>query len=139
MMLIYCLLFFFFFFFFFLMIRRPPRSTLFPYTTLFRSCSPTRRIGIALIISSWPPRSLGIRRLHAPSVGKGPGTIAQVRMPLGPHSTARLLVIARTPALAIADGTVKAAPVSDDTVRIDIITLLRSPASIQRRPAATVQ
>ena len=24
-------------FFFFLMIRRPPRSTLFPYTTLFRS------------------------------------------------------------------------------------------------------
>src|SRR3712207_8001342 len=28
--------------FFFLMIRRPPRSTLFPYTTLFRStCSPT--------------------------------------------------------------------------------------------------
>src|SRR6266487_6584650 len=29
------------FFFFFLMIRRPPRSTLFPYTTLFRS--PARR------------------------------------------------------------------------------------------------
>src|SRR5260370_36728744 len=29
----------FFFFFFFLMIRRPPRSTLFPYTTLFRSRS----------------------------------------------------------------------------------------------------
>src|SRR2546428_10087616 len=32
-----CLLFVFVFFFFFLMIRRPPRSTLFPYTTLFRS------------------------------------------------------------------------------------------------------
>src|SRR2546426_11470941 len=32
MILSYCL-----FFFFFLMIRRPPRSTLFPYTTLFRS------------------------------------------------------------------------------------------------------
>src|SRR5438874_11069893 len=29
-----------FFFFFFLMIRRPPRSTLFPYTTLFRSRLP---------------------------------------------------------------------------------------------------
>src|SRR5256885_13301735 len=28
-------------FFFFLMIRRPPRSTLFPYTTLFRSASET--------------------------------------------------------------------------------------------------
>src|SRR5580765_8842458 len=36
----------FLFFFFFLMIRRPPRSTLFPYTTLFRS--PPRRPG------SWP-------------------------------------------------------------------------------------
>src|SRR5437899_12871287 len=31
--------FFSFFLFFFLMIRRPPRSTLFPYTTLFRSCA----------------------------------------------------------------------------------------------------
>src|SRR3712207_8668123 len=29
--------------FFFLMIRRPPRSTLFPYTTLFRSSSYHRR------------------------------------------------------------------------------------------------
>src|SRR6267142_3137589 len=33
-------------FFFFLMIRRPPRSTLFPYTTLFRSgCRPARSSG----------------------------------------------------------------------------------------------
>src|SRR5689334_25173481 len=32
-----CSSFIVFFFFFFLMIRRPPRSTLFPYTTLFRS------------------------------------------------------------------------------------------------------
>src|SRR6266581_9351898 len=31
--------------FFFLMIRRPPRSTLFPYTTLFRS--PARRLDLA--------------------------------------------------------------------------------------------
>src|SRR5215471_15438957 len=30
-------MFFYSFFFFFLMIRRPPRSTLFPYTTLFRA------------------------------------------------------------------------------------------------------
>src|SRR3712207_6962324 len=29
-------------YFFFLMIRRPPRSTLFPYTTLFRSVHPAR-------------------------------------------------------------------------------------------------
>src|SRR6266567_2620458 len=35
--------FFFFFFFFFLMIRRPPRSTLFPYTTLFRPAARVSR------------------------------------------------------------------------------------------------
>src|SRR6266511_4611541 len=43
-------------FFFFLMIRRPPRSTLFPYTTLFRS----RRTPIATWRSSpwsWTGRS----------------------------------------------------------------------------------
>src|SRR6266850_4912693 len=37
-LIMYCL-----FFFFFLMIRRPPRSTLFPYTTLFRSAHGPRR------------------------------------------------------------------------------------------------
>src|SRR6266581_6978864 len=41
----WCFLFikYIFFFFFFLMIRRPPRSTLFPYTTLFRSSPPSSR------------------------------------------------------------------------------------------------
>src|SRR2546422_6912867 len=34
-------------FFFFLMIRRPPRSTLFPYTTLFRSPGGSRLVEIA--------------------------------------------------------------------------------------------
>src|SRR5256885_3120178 len=33
-----------YFFFFFLMIRRPPRSTLFPYTTLFRSFGARERV-----------------------------------------------------------------------------------------------
>src|SRR3712207_7218674 len=36
-------------FFFFLMIRRPPRSTLFPYTTLFRSIEVFRRLAAALL------------------------------------------------------------------------------------------
>src|SRR2546430_10939097 len=35
------------FFFFFLMIRRPPRSTLFPYTTLFRSADRSSRPKLA--------------------------------------------------------------------------------------------
>src|SRR5215469_17930440 len=44
--------FFLFFFFFFLMIRRPPRSTLFPYTTLFRSHW-AQRVGIRNEIRSF--------------------------------------------------------------------------------------
>src|SRR2546430_17732580 len=38
-----------YFFFFFLMIRRPPRSTLFPYTTLFRSLE-ARREGVVRMV-----------------------------------------------------------------------------------------
>src|SRR5438270_8698454 len=56
---LYCLftvsLFFSFFVFFFLMIRRPPRSTLFPYTTLFRS------INIEFLHDLWDFRKSGVR------------------------------------------------------------------------------
>src|SRR5438093_13574673 len=45
------------FFFFFLMLRRPPRSTLFPYTTLFRSFCRTVRVSCSIeeaVVSSEP-------------------------------------------------------------------------------------
>src|SRR3712207_7567151 len=42
--------------FFFLMIRRPPRSTLFPYTTLFRSW--------ALETAATPPGLYNVTALH---------------------------------------------------------------------------
>src|SRR3712207_9501011 len=48
--------------FFFLMIRRPPRSTLFPYTTLFRS----RRVAAA------GPRAVDRPRARAVVVGRPP-------------------------------------------------------------------
>src|SRR3982751_7058421 len=44
-------------FFFFLMIRRPPRSTLFPYTTLFRSAYAWSAVCLYLIV-----RALALRR-----------------------------------------------------------------------------
>src|SRR5215208_7727451 len=49
--------------FFFLMIRRPPRSTLFPYTTLFRPRLPARRplVGDRALR---PARRVGRRRRH---------------------------------------------------------------------------
>src|SRR5258708_23419549 len=46
------------FFFFFLMIRRPPRSTLFPYTTLFRSLDEFDAQEILLAL----PTEIGRRR-----------------------------------------------------------------------------
>src|ERR1051325_11781746 len=45
------------FFFFFLMIRRPPRSTLFPYTTLFRSGTPSTNWYLLPWIRNAPSRS----------------------------------------------------------------------------------
>src|SRR5258708_16780929 len=48
------------FFFFFLMIRRPPRSTLFPYTTLFRSA----KRGLLAAVRNFRlcPKLLGLER-----------------------------------------------------------------------------
>src|SRR5688572_33071202 len=54
--------FLFFFFFFFLMIRRPPRSTLFPYTTLFRSSSPAAPSRSRTFRSSSRVRRRGLSR-----------------------------------------------------------------------------
>src|SRR2546430_8992074 len=51
--------------FFFLMIRRPPRSTLFPYTTLFRSAQP--RDPVARAAAATAGRAGGERH---PSAGK---------------------------------------------------------------------
>src|SRR5258707_2236495 len=52
-------------FFFFLMIRRPPRSTLFPYTTLFRSTG-AAGTGAGFVDRSYllarPRPELGVRR-----------------------------------------------------------------------------
>src|SRR2546422_1586006 len=54
-----------FYFFFFLMIRRPPRSTLFPYTTLFRSYPDLEATAARLHLST---RTL-IRRLKTHGIG----------------------------------------------------------------------
>src|SRR2546430_16522127 len=60
--------------FFFLMIRRPPRSTLFPYTTLFRShpvrLTPCLRLGPRTVCALRAPRqSLGGRRTETAAAG----------------------------------------------------------------------
>src|SRR5438067_12408930 len=57
-------LFIVFFTIFFLMIRRPPRSTLFPYTTLFRSLAFARAVEDALDVDV-PQRATWLRALAA--------------------------------------------------------------------------
>src|SRR2546426_9158423 len=52
-------------FFFFLMIRRPPRSTLFPYTTLFRSCVALRGRRHVLPLAAAAGREVAAARQHA--------------------------------------------------------------------------
>src|SRR5216684_3676646 len=52
---------YFFLYFFFLMIRRPPRSTLFPYTTLFRSAE-LKPIEQHLIPAATAQRSIDVMR-----------------------------------------------------------------------------
>src|SRR5215813_14761230 len=66
--------------FFFLMIRRPPRSTLFPYTTLFRSAS-TRRCR--------PPPSGPAIRPGAPGLDRKEHTS---ELQSRPHLVCRLLL-----------------------------------------------
>src|SRR3712207_8544071 len=51
--------------FFFLMMRRPPRSPLFPYTTLFRSWADARRRDAGGDAARHRPRGPRLRRGHA--------------------------------------------------------------------------
>src|SRR5204863_8490871 len=60
---------------FFLMIRRPPRSTLFPYTTLFRSVADARRRSQA----AGAHRRRCQRRALSASGGAAPGRVRRAR------------------------------------------------------------
>src|SRR3712207_8373223 len=68
------------FFVFFLMIRRPPRSTLFPYTTLFRSRAAGQRRGVLRLGRAGrghrrqaDPLNTGPRARGAPGAGSADG------------------------------------------------------------------
>src|SRR3712207_7381010 len=76
--------------FFFLMIRRPPRSTLFPYTTLFRSVSApgcglsaVLQGNLACAIRSEFPVELGAVHRHL-TKSRRPGRFCHLLAPLFP-------------------------------------------------------
>src|SRR6266478_6465932 len=83
--------------FFFLWIRRPPRSTLFPYTTLFRSVAATLAVWVEVSINSlfsraaikfvgnaedWRPIGSAIARLHLIVSGSAAGLLVLLSVPL---------------------------------------------------------
>src|SRR5438876_2675803 len=85
------------FFIFFLMIRRPPRSTLFPYTTLFRSlrrrhfCSrPRLPQRPRSRCSSWRNAASRIRSTARPSCSRSEEHTSELQSPV--HLVCRLLL-----------------------------------------------
>src|SRR2546421_8413854 len=68
------------------MIRRPPRSTLFPYTTLFRSprtrrCRSRARRRIATVLPAAPPHLLDVLgRVHPGRMGSAEGDRKSTRL-----------------------------------------------------------
>src|SRR2546428_5194319 len=72
-------LYFLFFFFFFLMIRRPPRSTLFPYTTLFRSAGTCASTGCPITPAAHTVRPTGTCSPPPTSTAPGSTRVTRVR------------------------------------------------------------
>src|SRR3989442_14063901 len=76
-----------FFFFFFLMIRRPPRSTLFPYTTLFRSRAHAGARGLGAALRRRPAGQDrgddGGHHVLSPAARGGPGPQPRHHQPFG--------------------------------------------------------
>src|SRR2546422_2198989 len=79
------------FFFFFLMIRRPPRSTLFPYTTLFRSRRTYSNVEVRRVGASWTTRSASAAfRVAVPPVARSEEHTSELQSRL--HLVCRLLL-----------------------------------------------
>src|SRR5438876_8289267 len=78
---------FFCLFFFFLMIRRPPRSTLFPYTTLFRSLVVSRLVRPELRVEI---EAMAVRPRAAASRARSEEHTSELQSPV--HLVCRLLL-----------------------------------------------
>src|SRR2546427_5942497 len=68
------------------MIRRPPRSTLFPYTTLFRSIG-RAGLGIPVVIMTYlnPVLAYGLERFVADAHAAGAARVFVPHLPPGAH------------------------------------------------------
>src|SRR3712207_7484991 len=74
--------------FFFLMIRRPPRSTLFPYTTLFRSAKPVATAkGLNCTSTARPTRHCRAMNATAPATPTWPDGSGRSRVRSEEHTS----------------------------------------------------
>src|SRR5256886_11774502 len=72
------------------MIRRPPRSTLFPYTTLFRSSHPTQKFSTSLELEVSQPSTCNIiRSCTRTTLGIHSETFSTLHEPLSEQSAER--------------------------------------------------
>src|SRR3989304_879521 len=149
-------------FFFFLMIRRPPRSTLFPYTTLFRSSDPCdgRTQGTVGMFDSLPYRNRSEEhtselqsRLHLvcrlllekKRVQNGPPDAGSARPAVAPLAPAAAALPAAVPVAASPPGFQSAPPSPEvlffnDTATTEIYTLsLHDALPIYRGRCLTVR
>src|SRR5437763_11350916 len=99
----YCLLYFPRQLFFFLMLRRPPRSTLFPYTTLFRSWA---RAGHQMVVvpsamSGETNRLLGLAKELFPGDWRSEEHTSELQSPM--YLVCRLLLEKKKEAIHSAD------------------------------------
>src|SRR2546425_9636846 len=81
--------------FFFLMIRRPPRSTLFPYTTLFRSTVTTKSFAVVALQESVEVVAGGVTEVKGEQV-RPPGVDADAvrpTVPVKPFTAVKAIVL----------------------------------------------
>src|SRR5688572_32320699 len=82
-----------FLFFFFLIIRRPPRSTLFPYTTLFRSIAKSLRLFLVFPPLDIPTHFLGalaITYFYRVAIQNSQNLVGEIPLPVQDRKSTRL-------------------------------------------------
>src|SRR5688572_33111700 len=115
------------------MIRRPPRSTLFPYTTLFRSVPAVKRLCPEAVVAGAVDR-----RLLSAALMDDPDLLAKLEAAVHPLVRAELTRFLATEKSKNSKFVVVDVPLLFETGReneFDIIVVVSAPAEIQKRRA----
>src|SRR3712207_2270793 len=120
------------------MIRRPPRSTLFPYTTLFRSGNPFFVLEVLRLLgtSGWPERTPGeAASLVAQQVPTGVRDVLRRRLSRLPDQTRTVLLVAAVIGQEFDLDVVRAVTGLDDDDALAAVELTVSAGLVLEDPA----